>query len=349
MIELIGYIEPIRLQGEINAVPGTIGGGGGAPAEIKLQEKTITENGEYTADSGYDGLSKVTVNVPTGGGGECDKPHIVEVDTLPTENIDKNAVYLCGGSYYKYAPSFDDVIGVADGQAGSIADEINAEMPVELYIIPTKTTEGIIDVFATGVYAIYYIEDENALFVYIAPYGGWLNFGELLNAGSFGGIITDISEADTEGYYYALMQMFGKLVTANGSLRIASVGTYNVLDKETVIVDIPDAALCGIWKFNDAVDLSSGQSTSIKFSTTNANGATSNYVRFEFIIINDVPTMRYELATGTYPSAYKETTGWVDDMYKVVNFGAEPQMVSSAFKEWLTANATPIYTITPTE
>ena len=38
-------------------------GGGGTP--INNQDKTITENGEYTADSGYTGLGTVTVNVPT--------------------------------------------------------------------------------------------------------------------------------------------------------------------------------------------------------------------------------------------------------------------------------------------
>lgn len=37
--------------------------------EAKLQDKTITENGEYTADSGFDGLGKVTVDVAGSGGG----------------------------------------------------------------------------------------------------------------------------------------------------------------------------------------------------------------------------------------------------------------------------------------
>jgi hypothetical protein len=40
-----------------------------AVKEIALQDKTITENGEYTADEGFDGLGKVLVEIASGGGG----------------------------------------------------------------------------------------------------------------------------------------------------------------------------------------------------------------------------------------------------------------------------------------
>lgn len=35
----------------------------------KLQDKVITENGTYSADSGFDGLGSVTVEVASAGGG----------------------------------------------------------------------------------------------------------------------------------------------------------------------------------------------------------------------------------------------------------------------------------------
>lgn len=42
--------------------------GYGQGSELKLQDKTITENGTYQADNGYDGLGSVTVEVASGGG-----------------------------------------------------------------------------------------------------------------------------------------------------------------------------------------------------------------------------------------------------------------------------------------
>lgn len=43
-------------------------------SDPNLQEKEITENGEYVADEGYDGFSKVTVNVESGGSAIVTKP-----------------------------------------------------------------------------------------------------------------------------------------------------------------------------------------------------------------------------------------------------------------------------------
>ena len=53
--------------------------GGSGGVEINNQNKTITENGEYTADAGYTGLGTVTVNVPTSGGGSASSAKLNDV------------------------------------------------------------------------------------------------------------------------------------------------------------------------------------------------------------------------------------------------------------------------------
>lgn len=69
---------------------------GGSSATIKLQNKVVSiianGNEQVTADSGYDGLSRVTVsvNVPTGSGGEIPEGYIKPDGTL---DINENGTF----------------------------------------------------------------------------------------------------------------------------------------------------------------------------------------------------------------------------------------------------------------
>ena len=78
-------------------------GEGDVPAV--LQEKEITENGEYTADEGYDGLRKVTVNIPA--------PEI----TMQDKTITENGIYTADSGYDGLGSVTVAVAGSGDGNA----------------------------------------------------------------------------------------------------------------------------------------------------------------------------------------------------------------------------------------
>lgn len=69
--------------------------------EIVLQDKTVTENGTYTADNGYDGLGSVTVNVASSGGGE-DITKYVEIIQNNAVNFEDSNITEVGQYAFAY-------------------------------------------------------------------------------------------------------------------------------------------------------------------------------------------------------------------------------------------------------
>ena len=72
------------------------GGSGGGGVTIRNQNKTITENGTYTADSGYTGLGTVTVEVASGGSTGGGNNNFDEFVTGATTDLYSDATSIGG-------------------------------------------------------------------------------------------------------------------------------------------------------------------------------------------------------------------------------------------------------------
>jgi hypothetical protein len=139
-----------------------------------------------------------------GGGGECDRNHIIEVDTLPTENISEDDIYKMGDSYYQYRNVFKDVL-INIGSVVSLVETYQQQgATIELFSVDKyeDVTDPHPSNLDTGALAIYYDASRDDIFFYAS--GAWYSISLELDM-SNGGAIADASEATTPYCYYALV------------------------------------------------------------------------------------------------------------------------------------------------
>ena len=291
---------------------------------------------------------------------ESSDTRIIEVNELPTENIDENALYKVGDTYHRYGGELLDVLWVwYDGlQVGSFVDAIKANgTTVELFYAKTKSTENIKET-DDSIYNVYYIEDEDNIFVYTN--GMWLTVSTALEGmGSYTPYfktvrsIDDIGETDEYiGVLCALIYTGWKdYPWTNGTLTVEEVGTHNVTDKKEVNVNL--GAVAGVWKFEQyGVYENDNISSWKKFQpvnfTTTINGEVVYCIGIERYDDKKSGgcTMRYKLSDGSYYNAWAllGSPEWGDEGCKTIDFGTEPQFVSGEFKQEFVAKATRIET-----
>lgn len=244
-------LEPTESQIEVavdsyaSEVGVLIDGSAATSEEIKTDIQNLTD-----AANAKTGKSDTTltdaVNTLLEGYGQGDGGgDIIEVDELPTENIDETALYKYADSYYEYRNlPFSDLIILFYGTV-LVFSELAATEGYEcsFNIIPTKTTENIKVTNVQSSWHWYYVQDENDVLFYGDVEGtgtnSWSSCG-VMGFGSFGGFISDVSEATGEGYYAIGYTGFVNYIVPTGSVTITENSIVDVTDKKSVIVDVPE-------------------------------------------------------------------------------------------------------------
>lgn len=180
--------------------------------------------------------------------------HIIEVDELPTENIDENAVYRLVGQ-----PT--DILQVdAEGEMYFAVTDIEYPALIFLYRVKNRPTENI-QVCGVNELHLYYVDSEDDVVAYVqldqddgTTTYDWFSFKEtLLEEGSdnvwYGAIYRrDINNLVGPGWYVVLGDpSYHKYYNGNwinnivptGNITFTQNGAYEITDKETATISVP--------------------------------------------------------------------------------------------------------------
>lgn len=180
-----------------------------------LGDKIRAKTGS-TAKMTIDAMNAALDNVNSGS-------NVIEVNELPTENIDENATY-------KIPSKFVNIYTLIDTSAGGNLGDDTAISGCE--VLDTKPTDNIVSSdMATSTMYLYYITGENDIFLYGNVGAGdmWYTLGQVLSLmgwpsisfqgelmyGEFPTNIGYYAYFDKEKYYKANNNVFSEVGTAN--------------------------------------------------------------------------------------------------------------------------------------
>ena len=163
-------------------------------------------------------------------GGECSGSHVIEVDELPAEDINENAVYLCGGNFYTYDDflEFRDALYYINGELTNLAA---LGITTSLNVIPNKQAEGIKASYVgenAAVFHFYYIEEDEGVFVFMG--GTWVSASDMLGE-EYGGIVSEPPESVPDGQKAYFLIVEGKRWTCystTGLVEVDELPTENI-------------------------------------------------------------------------------------------------------------------------
>lgn len=277
---------------------------------------------------------------------------VIEVDTLPTENIDENTFYLVGGKYYRW------------GETVTLVFKDNLDIPDDFYGNEYHFRYSVYDIPYLGdmEYTSLRFYDDGIKYIEYVTVDGGSDAVHQEGVGWFDDMqahkTITINEMPTDETFLAWLNASAKSITGNiGWVEYAPFdGTH-----ESDIVDLGENPLptkrilpntvyrkndsyyvrneTNIWVFDDEITVPKGMddnSYSIGYSVNTPNDGVKTFDEMRFQAEDNEVSFYNSQTQYLIECAYGD--GWQDEIFKTITITEMP--TDEVFLEWLRANAT---------